>query len=141
MQDYVIWFAAACTLVAAELFTGTFYLLMVAIGFGAAGLTAFLGGGLPLQLVIGAAIGIAATVILRRTRWGKLQKQGDALHNPDVILDIGQTVHVTEWNDGVTRVQYRGASWEAVMENGSEPATGNLIIKAVRGSTLVLVAA
>ncbi len=138
MQDYVIWFAAACVLVAAELFTGTFYLLMIAIGFTAGGLTALLGSELPLQLVVGAAVGIAATVILRRTRWGKLQKQGDAMHNPDVNLDIGQTVNVGEWNNGVTRVHYRGASWEAVMETGAEPVTGNLVIKAIRGSTLVL---
>ena len=70
MAHYVVWFVAAFVLLIAELLTGTFYLLMVALGFAAGGFAALSGASGPLQLTIGAAIGVAATMVLRRTRWG-----------------------------------------------------------------------
>lgn len=37
MDDYVVWFVIGFGLVIAELLTGTFYLLVIAVAFGAAG--------------------------------------------------------------------------------------------------------
>lgn len=42
MIDGYVWFGIAGLLIAVELFTGTFYLLMIALGLGAGGLVAFL---------------------------------------------------------------------------------------------------
>ena len=138
MSHSVIWFVMAFALLIAELLTGTFYLLMVAIGCAVGGLVAMMGGGVPLQLVIGAAVGIAATLVLRRTRWGLRQSRGDATANRDVILDIGEVVQVDTWQNGAASVRYRGAQWSAMLEPGAPATTGAQVIKAIRGSTLVV---
>lgn len=138
MDATVVWFVVGFGLLIAELMTGTFYLLMVAIGCAIGGLAAVAGAELPLQLVLGAAVGIAATTILRRTRWGRHRLHGDAAANPDVILDIGEVVQVADWRDGTAHVRYRGCQWEAMLEPGAAPRPGAQVIKAIRGSTLVV---
>ncbi len=111
---------------------------MVAIGCAAGGLAATAGAALPLQFTVGAAVGIAATIILRRTRWGVRRTHGDATANRDVILDIGEVVQVAAWHDGTAHVRYRGCQWDAALEPGAVAKTGAQVIKAVRGSTLVV---
>jgi len=139
LNNTVIWFVCGLGLVVAELFSGTFYLLMVAIGFAAGGLTSYGGGDLVLQLVVGAAVGVAGTLILRRTRWGRQAAPGASEANPDMMIDIGQPVHVSSWHNGTARVNYRGAQWDAVPEGDASGAVpGNFKIVAIRGSTLVL---
>lgn len=138
MTNYLVWFVAGIILLIAELVTGTFYLFMVAIGCAAGGLVALADAPLIVQVVLGAAVGFGAIVALRRSRWGRVNRRGEAGENPDVVLDIGQTVQVWAWQDGAARVSYRGAEWDAVPESPQAAATGVLVIKAVRGSTLVL---
>jgi membrane protein implicated in regulation of membrane protease activity len=138
MNEMSVWFLIAFGLLVVELMTGTFYLLMVAIGCAIGGIVAMAGGALPLQLVVGAAVGIAATMVLRRTRWGVRRLQSDAAENRDVILDIGEVVQVTAWQDGTAHVRYRGCRWDAALEPGASPLPGAQIIKAVRGSTLIV---
>ena len=138
MNDVTVWFVIAFALLIAELMTGTFYLLMVAIGCAIAGLAAVSGATVPLQLVSGAAIGIAATMVLRRTRLGRIRLQGDAAENRDVLLDIGEVVEVTDWRDGTAHVRYRGCRWDATLEPGATQRAGAQVIKAIRGSTLIV---
>ncbi len=138
MNDGMVWLVIAFGLLAAELLTGTFYLLMVSIGCVVGGATAWSGGSVALQLVAGAAVGVAATMILRRTRWGVQRRHADASTNRDVILDIGEVVQVSAWQDGVAHVRYRGCKWDATLEPGAQPLPGAQIIKAIRGSTLVV---
>ncbi len=138
MNDVMLWFVIAFGLLIAELMTGTFYLLMVAIGCAIGGTAAVLGAGIPLQLVTGAAVGIAATMILRRTRWGQHKLNADAAGNRDVILDIGEVVQVDDWRDGTAHVRYRGCRWDATLEPGAVVRPGAQVIKAIRGSTLVV---
>jgi membrane protein implicated in regulation of membrane protease activity len=138
MNDVTLWFSVAAGLLVVELMTGTFYLLMVAIGCAVGGVAALAGAGFPAQLVIGAAVGIGATMILRRTRWGIRRLAGDSTANRDVILDIGEVVEVTSWDNGTAHVRYRGCRWDASLEPGASERTGAQIIKAVRGSTLVV---
>lgn len=138
MTHYAVWFVAGVALLIAELVTGTFYLFMVAIGCAAGGLVALAGAPLTLQVVLGAAVGCGAIIVLRRSRFGRVSRFREAGENPDVVLDIGQTVQVWSWQDGAARVSYRGAEWDAVPESPQTAATGTLVIKAVRGSTLVL---
>ena len=138
MNDGMVWFVIAFGLLIAELMTGTFYLLMVAIGCAIGGLAAVFGAELPLQLVSGAAIGFAATFILRRTRWGRRRLHIDAAENRDVNLDIGEIVQVATWQDGTADVRYRGCRWDATLEPGADQRPGAQVIKAIRGSTLVV---
>ena len=109
MTSYYLWFAVAVVLVIAELATGTFYLLMIALGVAAGGVAALLGADEPIQTVAAALVAIIGIVLLRRTRFGKLRRR-DAASNPDVNLDIGQELEVPAWDDSRrARVPYRGA--------------------------------
>ena len=133
MEIYIYWFLLAIVLVGLEMVTGTFYLLVVAIGLAVGGLTALLTAGIAWQLLLSAATGIAGTVILRR--W----KSTQASEAPNASLDIGQPVKVLKWNeDGTARVNYRGAEWDAELESADIPHDATLYIATVRGSTLVL---
>jgi len=137
MADWIMWLVAAGVLVALELFSGTFYLLMVAIGALAGAAMAFLRVDLPGQMLAAAIVGILATVLLRRSRYGKTAA-GDAQRDPNVNLDIGQTVQVTHWVDGAARVMYRGALWDVELAPGAEARGGIFIIREVRGSKLIV---
>ncbi|RJF95413.1 NfeD family protein [Noviherbaspirillum saxi] len=142
MTDWMLWFGLAGVLVVLEMFTGTFYLLMIGIGMAAAGLASLGTSNRPVQLLIAAAIGIAATYALRKTRWGHIARR-DAARDPNVNLDIGQTVHVDAWsgNEGepkTARIMYRGAYWDAELQDGSAARPGAFVIREIRGNRLIL---
>lgn len=134
-----VWFGLSALALIGELASGTFYLLLVALGLAAAGLGAWGGLGLGMQLLICAAVALAGLLVLRRT--GVLKKREvDAAGNADVNLDVGQMVQVESWSPaGGTRVWYRGAHWDAVLASGHTPAAGPHRIAAVQGTRLVLV--
>ena len=63
-----LWWLAAGLLVAAELASGTFYLLMVALGCAAGALAAHAGLGATAQMLVAAVVGAGATTAWYRTR-------------------------------------------------------------------------
>jgi membrane protein implicated in regulation of membrane protease activity len=132
------WWIAAGVLVAAELATGTFYLLMLAWGAMAAALAAHLGLGFNTQLICAALAGggaVAAWHLLRRRR----PAAAPAQTNRDVNLDIGEQVQVPQWQaGGHARVNYRGADWDVRFVGSGEPAPGTHVIRAVEGNRLLL---
>nr|WP_315399474.1 NfeD family protein [uncultured Duganella sp.] len=141
MADWSYWLVAAGVLVIVELFIGTFYLLMIAIGLAAGALAALLGLGTALQTLVAALVGVAATVALRRSRFGKTGGAVRAERDPNVNMDIGQTVTVPAWQDGAARVMYRGALWDVELDHGAaqaNPAPGQYKIREVRGSRLIV---
>jgi membrane protein implicated in regulation of membrane protease activity len=140
MADWSMWLVAAGATVILELFSGTFYLLMIAIGLAAGSAVALLGGGPPLQTLAAAVVGLIATAVLRRSRYGRPEARGDAARDPNVNLDIGQTVTVPQWQDGAARVMYRGALWDVELAPGESPAPGQFIIREIRGSRLIVAA-
>lgn len=133
-----IWFGLAFVALIGEIASGTFYLLLVALGLAAGGVAAWLAVDFQWQLVLCAAIALAGLFVLRRT--GVLKKREvDATRNADVHLDIGQVVDVESWPDnGVARVWYRGAHWQAELAAGQTPAPGAHVISEMRGTRLVL---
>jgi membrane protein implicated in regulation of membrane protease activity len=132
MSAYVIWWIVAFALVAAELTTGTFYLLVYGIAAAAAGIAAWLGMGTIAQLVIAAVIGIAGTLALKKWR------RPEATESDLQDLDIGQGVTVESWHGGKGQVRYRGATWDAEA-GGTDVDPGKpLYIRAMRGSVLVV---
>jgi membrane protein implicated in regulation of membrane protease activity len=138
MADATLWWLATGILVAAELITGTFYLLMLALGLAAGALAAHAGLSSVSQVVIAAGIGGGAALAWHFLRPRAAAGQ-DAGTNPDVNLDIGETVQVESWSpDGSTHIKYRGAQWLAVPRDGSSRATGAHRIVEVRGSQLIL---
>jgi membrane protein implicated in regulation of membrane protease activity len=138
MAESTIWWLLTGAAVAVELLTGTFYLLMLAIGLAAAALAAHVGLSQPGQLVVAAVVGGGAVVgwhLVRQRR----PKEPPAEANRDVNLDIGETVQITRWNpDNTTTVKYRGAQWTAVPAPGTIPVAGPHRIREVVGSRLVV---
>lgn len=133
-----LWCLAAGALVLAELATGTFYLLMLALGAAAAALAALSGGVFTVQLIAAALVGGGAVVAWHRRRLAQIGET-DTASNRDVNLDVGERVHVTAWgDDGRTRVQYRGSDWSAVFRGTGAPAPGEHVIVAVESNHLVL---
>ena len=141
MSDWAIWFVVAGLAVAVELFTGTFYLLMIAIGLAAGGAVALAQGALEWQLLGAALLGFVAVALLRRSRFGRRHRL-DAASDPNILLDIGQSLHVDQWRelDGVpmARVRYRGAQWDVELAPGHTPQAGQFIIREIRGSRLIV---
>jgi membrane protein implicated in regulation of membrane protease activity len=137
MNEWMIWLALAGALVVFELFTGTFYVLMIAIGMAFGALAAMFGMSMPAQVAIAAVIGVLATGLLHRSRFGRPLKQ-DAARDPNVNFDIGQTLHVDTWHDGSARVMYRGAQWDVDLAPGAISGPGTYKIVEVQGSRLIV---
>jgi membrane protein implicated in regulation of membrane protease activity len=112
MADWMGWLVAAGVLVILELFTGTFYLLMIAIGLAVGGIVAVAGAAGPVQTIAAAAVGVLATALLRVT--------------------------VPGWDNGRARVMYRGALWDVELGQGATPQAGDFRIVEVQGSRLVV---
>ena len=133
MQAFVAWWILAAVLVGVELASGTFYLLVYGLAAAAAGLAAWLGAGVPAQLLTAGAIAVLGTLALRR--W----KQRTAHPEFNVQdMDIGQTVKIESWQEGRGQVRYRGALWDAEAESDGVDSARPLMIRAVRGNTLLL---
>ena len=132
------WWVAAGVAVAAELATGTFYLLMIALGLAAAAVAGHLGLAGTGQIVTAALVGGGATAAWHWHRY-RQPRSAPARENRDVNLDIGERVHVTEWaSDRTARVPYRGSTWTARLAPGAAPAAGEHVVMAVEGNWLVL---
>jgi membrane protein implicated in regulation of membrane protease activity len=136
MTSWMLWLALAGALTILELFSGTFYLLMIALGMLAGALAAFAGAAEAAQILAAAVVGVAATALLRRKR----PRRKDAAHDPNINLDIGQTLDVPQWqaSHGSARVMYRGALWDVDLAPGSVARPGRFIIREVRGSRLIV---
>lgn len=133
-----LWWVVAGVLVAAELASGTFYLLMLALGAVAAALAAHAGMALSAQLVVAAAVGGGAVAAWHLAR-GKQAQAPQAQANRDALLDIGGHVHVSHWAaDGTTTVQYRGAAWQARWQGAGTPEAGEHVIREIVGTQLLL---
>lgn len=132
------WWVVCGGLVAAELASGTtFYLLMLALGAATAALAAHAGLDFSLQMIMAAVIGGGAV-----TWWHRRQVRHPrvpAQANPNVNLDIGQSLDVLHWRaDGTAEVKYRGAAWQARFIGNGSPNSGRHVIRAVEGSCLLL---
>ena len=138
LSTATFWWVAAGVAVAAELATGTFYLLMIAIGLVAAAIAAHLGLGLNGQIIAAALVGGGTTATWHWHR-AHQPRSAPAPENRDVNLDIGERVHVAEWSaDRTARVQYRGSDWTARLAPGVPPQPGPHRVSAVEGNWLVL---
>ena len=133
-----LWWLLAGALVAAELATGTFYLLMLALGCMAGAIAGHLGLGTVAQVVAAAVLGGGATVGWHFKR-SREPKAAPAASNRDVNLDIGQAVQVPAWSaDRTARVQYRGASWTVRLADNGPARPGPHTIVALQGSELLV---
>ena len=137
LDTSTLWWVLAGLAVVAELVTGTFFLLMLAIGLVAGAVAAHLGLTFSGQLVAAALVGGGAVVLWQR--WRKQHPPWPrASENRDVNLDIGETVHVDHWlPDATARVRYRGADWTVVLRPPHDPPMpGTYRIVSIQGNRL-----
>jgi membrane protein implicated in regulation of membrane protease activity len=139
MEQSIMWWVAAGILVAVELATGTFYLLMLAVGMAAGAVAAHLGASSIVQASAAAVVGGGA-VVLQYLRGKNQPKAEQADSNRNVHIDIGETVMVDQWGaDGTTTVKYRGALWTAVTAvPGEHTGSGQFRIRQLLGNRLVI---
>jgi membrane protein implicated in regulation of membrane protease activity len=133
MSAYWMWWTVAAALIAAELLTGTFYLLVIGIAVACGGIAAFLGWGEPYQWLTASVLGVIGVVALERWKRGR----GRSPDQP--ALDVGQMVRVQKWGpDRTARVTYRGSTWDAELVTPDTPQAETMYIAAMRGSVLIL---
>ena len=137
MEMYLWWAVTGIVLIIVEMLTGTFYLLVLGIAALAAAAAAYGGFSLWVQAVVMAAVAVIGVILVKRFR-------GAALPGASQSLDIGQSVMLDTWiseADGLARVTYRNAQWEARV-TGERVAGGKVFyIHAVDGNTLRVSAA
>ena len=138
VSNATVWWVAAGAAVAVELATGTFYLLMVALGLAAAAVAAHLGASTSVQIIAAALVGGGATAVWHWRRFNQ-PSTAPAHENRDVNLDIGERVNVAAWaSDRTARIAYRGSTWTARLAPGAAPTVGEHRIVAVEGNWLVV---
>ena len=140
-NDWMSWTALAACLLVLELLTGTFYLLMLAVGMLGGIALALMGASGSTQTIGAALLASVGVLWLHASRFGWRQRRR-VQQDADVLLDIGQTVHVSAWHsDGrhyLARVAYRGAQWDCELAEGQAAQAGPHRICEVRGSCLLL---
>jgi membrane protein implicated in regulation of membrane protease activity len=137
MEAYWVWWLAAVLLVIAEINSGTFYLIAVALGLATAGLAAYLGVAWGGQAAIAALLCTASVAAIYRWK----EKQGKSSEHSNFTYDIGENVQVINWmDDRHGRVSYRGAEWDAELAGTATADTSRQAwrIKEVVGSRLII---
>lgn len=139
MSESTLWWLLAGAAVVLELVTGTFYLLMLAVGMVAGALAAHLGASVMVQIVVSAVVGGGAVALWHWKR-SKDPQPASANANRDVQMDIGETVHVQQWNEDATAsVKYRGAQWTVELaDHETAPQPGLFKVRQLNGNRLVV---
>lgn len=133
MDAHLLWIVVGIALVIAELVTGTFYLLVLGVAAFAAAVAAWLTAPFLVQVLVAGAIAVAGVVWIRARQRARATPEMPS-------LDLGQPVKLEQWvnrADGLARVVYRDALWDAVVDGDREVEPGAvLFVHGVSGSTL-----
>jgi membrane protein implicated in regulation of membrane protease activity len=133
MEPTLVWAVIGLALVIAELLSGTFYLLMLAVAAFGAAAAAYLAQPFPTQSIVAAVIGIAGCYGVHVYR-----ARSSARRMPP--LDAGMPASFESWLDAgsrLARVRYRGASWDARVEGEEALEPGAILfVVAADGNTL-----
>lgn len=138
MSESTIWWVMTGILVALEMLTGTFYLLVVALGFAGGAIAAHMALPVSAQIAVSALIGVGGSVALHLWR---RRKPGDppARAQRSVNLDIGETVTIDAWAaDRTAQVRYRGSQWTVVLRGDAAPVPGVHRVVELSGNRLIV---
>ena len=135
MDPALAWAIVALVLVIAELLSGTFYLLMLAVAAFGAAAVAYFGLGFPVQCVVAAVLAAAGC-------YGVHIYRAKAEPRPMAPLDAGMPASFEIWLDAgarLARVRYRGATWDARVEGSDAIEPGaTVFVVAADGNTLTV---
>ena len=111
------WLIIAEILLIAELLSGTFYLLMLAIAAVCAWFALLAGADFLTQTIFFLVCAAILTILTRRYRY-----RLNARNRPNLAenLDAGQIITVHEWIDGIGHTHYRGTQWAVQLERPDE---------------------
>ena len=133
MDPALAWSIVGLVLVIAELLSGTFYLLMLAVAAFGAAAAAYYGQTFPVQCIVAAVLAAAGCygVHVYRARSGSKRMPS---------IDAGMPASFESWLDArsrLARVRYRGASWDAQVEGSEALEPGAMLfVVAADGNTL-----
>ena len=134
MDPYLIWLAAGIGLIIVEMMSGTLILLVLGLAAFTGAAAAWLGYSFAIQAVVAAALGAIGMIVA-----GNLQKKKAAVARDESSLDIGHTVILENWvseADGVAKVRYRNATWDARVTGERTPGGTVFYIVSTSGNTL-----
>lgn len=136
MESYVWWSVAGIGLIIVEMVTGTFLLLVLGLAaFGGAAMGWF-GFSFWIQVLTAVALAAVGMILVSKYR-GKGTESQDGIDTQS--LDIGHTVLLDSWVsevDGVAKVRYRNATWDARVEGERVPGGTVFYIQRMDGNTL-----
>ena len=113
------WLIVAGILLIAELLTGTFYLLMLALASVFTWFAMQAGAGFLMQSVV---FLISASVLIYLTRRMRVQLNQKNRPNLAEYLDAGEIIRVYNWDNGMGHTDYRGTQWAVVLDQPDEAA-------------------
>jgi membrane protein implicated in regulation of membrane protease activity len=133
MDHSLAWAIGGLALAIAELLSGTFYLLMLALAAFGAAAAAYLGFGFGAQIVVAAVVSAGGCYGVHLYRAKNRSAQMPS-------IDAGMPASFEQWLDPaarLARVRYRGASWDAQVEGAEalEPGSALYVVN-TNGNTL-----
>ncbi|MEQ1775785.1 MAG: NfeD family protein [Burkholderiales bacterium] len=134
MEPYVWWAVAGIGLIIVEMMTGTLMLLILGLAAFAGAAAAWLGQPFGVQALTAAVLAAIGMIVASGLKKKKVAGEKD--HG---ALDIGHTVILESWvseADGVAKVRYRNATWDAKVTGTHTPGGTVFYICAMDGSTL-----
>jgi membrane protein implicated in regulation of membrane protease activity len=137
MDTYLPWLIAGFVLIIVELVTGTFFLLVLGVAALAGGAVAWANQPLWMQAAVSVVVAVIGVAAIHRRRTSRVMSPTGSN-----AIDVGQAVTIDTWvneADGIARVQYRGAQWDAHIVGERSPG-GTYYIRGVEGSTLRIAA-
>ena len=135
-----MWAVVAVICLILELTAGDFFIICFSIGAVFAAITAVLGGGLYLQLVMFAIFTLISLFWVRPFAKRYLHKGEDSrVSNADALMDRHGRVVETVKADGFGRVQIDGDVWKAVTNESEDIAAGKNVRVVGRESTIITV--
>ncbi|HZW51813.1 MAG TPA: NfeD family protein [Rudaea sp.] len=133
MEHYLVWLLIGMTLVIVELLTGTFYLLVLGIACFGGSASAFFGHTFGTQAIVAGCVAALGVVLVHAYRARNAARQM-------APIDAGMPANFESWIDksaGLARVRYRGAAWDARIEESASLEPGSLVyVVAANGNTL-----
>jgi membrane protein implicated in regulation of membrane protease activity len=133
MEAYVWWAIAGIGLIIVEMLSGTLVLLVLGVAAFAGAAAGWLGFSFWVQSLAAAAMAAIGMIVLSNV------KKKSAGVKADAPLDIGHTVILDSWvseADGIAKVRYRNATWDAKIVGSRTPGGTVFYICAMDGSTL-----
>lgn len=142
MSSAVLWLVAALVAGGIELLTADLTFALIAVGAGAAALTAAAGGPLWLQAVVGAGVAAAGIAFVRPIALRHLRSRAAITRTGVDALPGSRGRAVAEVTSDDGRIQLRGELWSARLDpdvtSTTIPAGVDVVVTRIDGATALV---